>query len=307
MANRTFLFAAGWVFPFVLAGLFFWKGTVYDPAVFEPPAMEGGGSGLPVPAAIGGWALDGGETLPADRMYERINGRASYYLQYGATALHYGTWSADGKMWDMYLYEFSSPAGARGAFDGEAPSQRRELEGAKGYAVPGQVAAAAGAFYLSLSAYEAGADAAAAEELAVELALVLGGGEIQDETEEELTPSMLAGEAAVAESDEFLPQNAFGFSSLQEVRTVRAALDGTETVWFRAAGGTEALANYAAELAEYGGSELFEADGGTGGSMFGSWEFAADADGALWGIRDAASKDILLKHWSAMKTALEEK
>jgi len=305
MVNRRLLLAAGWVFPFVLAALFFWKGTVYDPAAFEPPAMKGG-SAFPVPAAVGGWSLSGTESLPADRMYERINGRASYYLQYGAERLHYGTWSADGKTWDMYLYEFSSPTGARGAFDGEAPSQSREIEGVKGYALPGQVAAVAGTFYFQLSAYEAGAGTVAAEKLVVELALPLGGGDLPDDAEEALTPSILAAEAAIPESDDYLPQNAFGFSAFQEVRTVRVALDGAETVWFQAAGGTEELSNYAGELAEYGGDELFEVDGGTGGSMFGSWEFAAEIDGALWGVRNASSKEILLRHWSAITTALEE-
>lgn len=307
MENRRLLFSAGWFFPFVLAGLFFWKGTQYDPAFFEPPVTESE-SGAPIPAAVDGWTLAADESLPADRMYERINGRASYYLQYGAVTLHYGTWSADEQTWDMYLYEFSAPAGARGAFEGEAPSESRELEGVKGYALPGQVAAVGGTFYLQLSAYQAKAATAAAEKLAVELALTLGGDEeMSDDAKEERTPSALAGEAAIAETEEYLPQNAFGFSSLQMVRTVWVALDETETVWFRAVGGAEELTDYADELTDYGGSELFEADSGTGGSMFGSWEFVAEIDGALWGIRDAASKETLLKHWFAMKTALEGK
>jgi hypothetical protein len=307
MTNRRNLLVAGWIFPFVLAGLFLWKGTQYDPARYEPPVVEGG-SMLPVPAAVGEWALGGTETLPADQMYERINGRASYYLQYGATALHYGEWVAAGETWDMYLYEFSSAAGARGAFEGESPSTGREIAGAKGYALPGQVAAVAGKFYLQLSAYKAGADTAAAEKLAAALSLSLGGSlEPVEEEDEGLTPAVLAGEDAIPDSENYLPENAFGFSSLHDVRSVRVSLDGTETVWFRAAGDSDSLTAYATELAEYGGTELFEVDGGAGGSMFGSWELAAVVDNALWGVRDAASKEILLKHWSALKTALEEK
>lgn len=307
MTNRRTLLVAGWIFPFVLAGLFFWKGTQYDPAMYEPPAVEGG-STLPVPAAVGEWTLSGMETLPADQMYERINGRASYYLQYGATALHYGEWAASGETWDMYLYEFSSAAGALGAFEGERPSTGREIDGAKGVALPGQVAMVAGTFYLQLSAYKAGADTAAAEKLAAALSLSLGGSsEPVEEEDQGLTPAVLAGETSVPDSNNYMPQDAFGFSAFTEVQSVRVAIDGTETVWFRAAGGTDTLDAYAAELAEYGGTELFEVDGGAGGSMFGSWELAAVVDNALWGVRDAASKEILLKHWSALKTALEEK
>jgi hypothetical protein len=307
MANRKIFFVAGWLFPFVLAGLFFWKGTQFDPAVYEPPVVEEDAA-FPIPVAVDEWTLSGGESLPADQMYERINGRASYYIQYGATALHYGEWAAAGEKWDMYLYEFASATGARGAFDGESSSTGRELTAIKGYSMPGQVAAVFGTFYLQMSAYQPGADTAAAEKLAATLALRLGGSsETVDKEETERTPSVLAGEAVVLDSRNYLPENAFGFSAFQDVRSVRVVLDGTETVWFRATNGSGRLMAYVDELTEYGGDELFRVDGGTGGSMFGSWEFAAAADDALWGVRDAASKEILLKHWSAMKNALEAK
>lgn len=307
MVNPRLLFTAGWLFPFVLVVLFFWKGMQYDSAVYEPPTVEGGFV-LPVPSSVGEWTLGGGESLSADRMFERINGRADYYLQYGCTALHYGEWAAGGQQWDMYLYEFSSPTGARGAFDGERPKEGRSLSGINGYSLLGQVSAVAGTFYIQLSALQMAADAEPAEKLVAALALELGGdagGAVEEGAA--LSPSALAADAAVADSENYVPESAFGFSAFKEVQNVRVVVNGVEATWFRSAGASDSLTVYVGELLEYGGEELFEVDGGTGGSMFGSWEFSTVIDDALWGVRDAASKEILLKHWAVLKTALEEK
>ncbi len=303
MVNRRLILTAGWLLPLILMLLFFWKGGRYDPAFFEPPVGEV--SAFPVPASVEEWVLENPQRLPADRMFEKINGRADYYLQYGATGLSCGEWVSDGQRWDMYLYEFNSSQGARGALAGERPAKCRALDGIDGYVVPGQVAASAGLFYLQLSAQQVGADMEPAEKLAAELVQYLGGSEdVSSETE--TNPASLAGAAHVEGSEGFLLESAFGFSALNEVQTARVLLDGEETVWFSAFGGAEALAAYAAELEEYGGGENFEQDGGCGGSMFGTWEFAGVVDEILWGVRDAFSKEILLQHWAAMQAALEE-
>jgi len=151
-----------------------------------------------------------------------------------------------------------------------------------------------------------GADTVSAEKLVTALALGLGG-DADDTAEEgaELSPSVLAGESAVPDSENYLPESAFGFSAFKEVQSVRVVLDGSEAVWFRSAGNQDSLTTYAGELSGYGGKELFEQDGGAGGSMFGAWEFAAVAEGTIWGVRGAASKEILLQHWAALKMTLE--
>jgi len=133
---RRILLTAGWLFPVVLLVLFAVKGRFYDPAAFAPPAMEN--SALPMPTAVGDWMLEEAMVLPADRMYEKIDGKADYYLQYGADELSSGEWVANGQRWDMYLYRFKTEQGARGAYNGERPSDGAPLEGLEGYAVPGQ-------------------------------------------------------------------------------------------------------------------------------------------------------------------------
>ncbi len=295
---------AGWLFPFVLVSIFFWKGRQYDPAFFEPPAATG--SSLPVPLSLAGWLLEGGEAFSADRMYEKINGRADYYLQYGASGLYCGEWASDRHRWDMYLYEFADARGARGAFSGERPAEFRLLDSLDGYTVPGQVAAIVGTFYLQLSAQQIGSDLETARNLAEKIIHHLGGPDSEPHTSEaERTPAVLAGEMLVPGSEGFLLENAFGFSALHNVQIARVVLDGVEALWFGAEGGKEALAEYVDELTQYGGEEIFTQAGGVGGSMFGTWEVVEVAEKGLWGVRDVESKEDLLRHWRALQGARE--
>jgi hypothetical protein len=298
MRRRIFLIA-GWLFPLVVAVLFFAKGQKYDAAYFEPPVPDF--SALPVPSEVGEWVLEGGAMLPADRMFEKINGKAAYYHQYGATGLCSGEWVASGQRWDMYLYSFAEGQGARGAYSGERPSDGVAIEGVEGYTVPGQAAMTAGQFYLQLNAQTANADAGVAAALALELGMLLGGTAEESTDEAGIDLAALAADDNVGGGEEFLPESAFGFSVLNNVRTIKVSLAGTETVWFTAPGDAETVSAYAEELAMYGGENLFSQNSGSGGSMFGSWEFAGLVDGAVWGIHNAPSREALLQHWEALR------
>ncbi len=300
---RRFLLSAGWLFPIVLALSFVVKGRYYDPAFFTPPASLI--AALPVPSAVAGWVLEGGVSLPADRMFEKINGKADYYLQYGAVELCSGEWVANGQRWDMYLYRFKEVQGARGAYGGERPSDGKAIEGIEGYTVPGQAAIAAGSFYLQLNAQTAAADTGPAVELALALAPGLGGSSPASADDAAVDLSVLAGDAMVPDSEGFLPESAFGFSVFNNVQTVRVGLDGTEAVWFTAPGDAAAVSAYADELAMYGGEELFNQDGASGGSMYGSWGMAGILNGAMWGVQNAPAREALLQHWNALQAGLK--
>jgi hypothetical protein len=301
---RRLLLAAGWLLPMLLAALFFIKGRHYDPSVFVPPA--GDTSSLPVPVQVDGWLLEGAEPLPADRMFEKINGKAAYYLQYDATGLCTGEWVADGQRWDMYLYRFEEAQGARGAYNGERPSDGIAVAGAEGYTVPGQAALSVGPFYLQLNAQTAQADPAPAVELALALASHLGNVSSGGEVEAEMDLIQLAGENLVGDAEGFLPENAFGFSALHKVRTIRVALNGAEAEWFTAPGDEATVKTYAGELAMYGGENLFNQDNGSGGAMFGTWEFAGILNGSVWGVHAAPSHEALLLHWETLKERVGE-
>jgi hypothetical protein len=287
----------------MLAVLFVLKGQHFDPAFFTPSDMQM--NALPVPSEIGQWRLEGGQMFPAERMFEKINGKADYYLQYHALELCSGEWASGDQRWDMYLYHFKDAQGARYAFTGERASNSQGMRSMSGYRVPGQVAVLAGPFYLQLNAHKVDADTDPAEALARELVAHFGDTSPAEDGRPVEPLASLAGDAMIADSEGLLPEGAFGFSVLNEVQTIRVSLSGAEAVWFKAPGNAEALAAYAEELKQYGGEQLFEQDGASGGLMFSSWDIAAVADGALWGVHAAPSREALLAHWEALRTALQ--
>jgi len=293
------LLMAGWILPFAVLLLFVVKGQFYNPAVFTPPASEV--TALPVPVSLGNWVLESGVVLPADRMFEKINGKADYYLQYGAVELSSGEWLAGGQRWDMYLYRFETEQGARGAYNGEKPSSDgRPIEGVEGYALPGQAAMTAGTYYLQLNAFSAGADPEPAEELCMALKSHLESGE--GETQANQTDLVaLAGAAIIGEAEGFVPESAFGFSAFNNVRTVDVSLNDSAAVWFNTAGDAATVAGYAEELALYGGEGLFTQNDASGGCIFGSWSIAGVLNGQLWGVQNASSREALMRHWNALQ------
>jgi hypothetical protein len=302
---RRILLTAGWLFPVVLLVLFAVKGRFYDPAAFAPP--DAGVPALPMPATVEGWMLEDGIALPADRMYEKINGKADYYLQYGADELCSGEWVANGQRWDMYLYRFETEQGAQGAYTGERPADGQPIEGMEGYTVPGQAAMTVGNYYLQLNALVADADTGPAVELALLLAPFLGESPDGAETDTRIDLAALAGRDMVGDAEGFLPESAFGFSVFKNVRTVQVVLDGVEASWFTAAGDGALIAAYMEELALYGGEEQFTESGASGGSMFGSWGLAGVLNGEIWGVQNASSHEALMRHWHTLKKRLSTK
>lgn len=299
---RRILLLIGWFFPLCVALLFVLKGRRYDPAVFTPPASEV--SSLPLPVAVNEWVLEDGLVLPADRMYEKINGKADYYLQYGADELCSGEWVAGDQRWDMYLYRFKTEQGAGGAYNGERSADGIPIESIQGYTVPGQAALAIGRYYLQLNALTADADPDPAVKLALALVPYLSETTEGTGAKADIDLVALAGEDMSGDAEGFVPENAFGFSVFNKVRTVEVALDGATAVWFTTDGDAGLVSAFAEELAMYGGEELFTENGASGGSMFGSWGMAGVLDGAVWGVQNAPSKEVLLQHWNALQERL---
>jgi len=297
------LLIAGWILPFVVLLLFIIKGQFYNPAAFTPPASVV--TALPVPVSWGNWALESGTVLPAERMFEKINGKADYYLQYGALELSCGEWVAGGQSWDMYLYRFETEQGARGAYNGEKPADRHPMEGIEGYTLPGQAAMTVGIYYLQLNALSAGADPAPAIELCMALKPHLestDGGALAAS----IDLVALAGADRTAEAEGFVPENAFGFSAFNNARTIDVALNAADAVWFTTEGDASTVAGYAEELAIYGGEELFTQGEASGGSMYGLWSIAGVLEGQVWGVQNASSREALLQHWTALQQRVNQ-
>lgn len=293
------LLIVGWILPVAVLLLFIVKGQFYNPAVFMPPASVV--TALPVPVSWGSWALENGMVLPAERMFEKINGKADYYLQYGAVELSSGEWMADGQGWDMYLYRFETPQGARGAYNGEKPADGQPIEGVEGYTLPGQAAMTVGTYYLQLNAFSAGADPAQAVELCMALKSHLDSAVEDNAQKQQIGLVALAGTDIVGEAEGFVPESAFGFSVFSNVRTVDVSLNDSDAVWFVTDGDPATVAGYAEELALYGGEDLFTEGDASGGSMFGSWSIAGVIGGQIWGVQNAPSREALMQHWSALQ------
>ncbi len=302
MYRRIFL-SLGWLFPIAVLLVFLIKGQHYNPAVFTPPKASN--SALPLPSSVEGWVLEGGAVLAADRMYEKIDGKSDYYLQYGAVDLFSGEWIAGEQRWDMYLYHFKTVQGARGAYTGERPADGLPIEGSEGYALPGQAVLAAGSYYLQLNALEAGADPEPAIALARALLSLLDGATEEAPPKAEIDLTALAGADMAGDAEGFVPENAFGFSSLNQVRTVDVVLDGAKAVWFTTSGDDELVSAFAEELAMYGGEDLFSENGAAGGAMFGSWSIVGLLDGAIWGVHGTPSQELLQRHWNALQKRLK--
>jgi hypothetical protein len=291
---------AGWLFPPVLVAVLLWSGRSVDPALVEPPAPSAApGAALPRPE---GWTLSGAASYPAERMYEKINGKAPYYHEYGAVSLDSGTWSDGSNRWDMLLYRFATPDGARGAFRGERPDERADVPG--GYTTPGMAAASAGTAYVQLLAHRPEADPAPAADLARSLLAPFEAGDPAGKPAE-ISLADLAGEASAGDV-KTSPRSAFGYSAFDGVEHVEVELDGRRARWYRMPGGEETLAAYRDELSLVGAEDVFDIDHGAGAQVFGSWELAAVRGGRVVGVRDAASRQDLVRHWETFEQALGE-
>lgn len=256
---------------------------------------------------IAGWGLHNSAWFPESSMYEKINGKAELYQEFGVVGLLTGTWQQGEHQWDMYLYYMKNARAATGVFLVERPDQYQPIPSAEqAYGTDGAHVSAFGNYYLQLLSVSPHGDPQSVMGLAdgiVEArkeAVVIDTGDGADKFG-------LPDDGQLPDSRSVYTSNAFGYQSLGNVLCAAYEVDGTTAVWFTAGGGTDALSGYANELSRFGGEDIFSLDGAVGGKMFGSWELAAVIGGDLVGVREAGSKSELLKHWRAFKTALNER
>jgi hypothetical protein len=284
------------IVPFVLVAVLAWTGGTVNPAYVEPPQHAGGG-GIALPAQLAGWELSGAEWFEAERMFEKIDGKAPLYIEFGARGLYAGTLERDGDAWDMYVYAMEKPGGAEGVFIKEKPGNVESAGvGADSYAASGSLVLHAGPYYIQLAALAADADVTAAKTLAQSILDSLP--EVSADADE--GQPGLPSEGQLAGTLDVLPQDAFGFSSLSGVRAAQYAYAGATATWYTAEGGAEAIRAYAAELRTYGAEDVFEDEHGAGGKFIGMWEYLGATPNGLYGVRDARDRAQLEQHWRAL-------
>lgn len=284
-----------------------WRGTQVDPAYFVPPAnAEIADVGVTLPTTLGVWQTPALEWLPAERMYERIDGRASFYEQFGARGLLYAGWSSPAGAWDLYLYLMNDATGARGAFLAEANGANQHFSlkpHVRG--TPGTLFFLHGAAYGQLIATTPAAPPSSITNLAARIIALL------PSSVEELDPSTyLRHPTVAADSLEYSEADAFGYQSLARIYSAQAVLQEESATWFVAtlsnhASAADVVRRYAAELRTFGATDIFTNDYAVGGQMLGAWELLARTNTMVYGIRDAGSHTALTQHWHALHLHLQ--
>lgn len=286
-----------WVLPVGIVALVLWRGTCVDPAFVQPPGKAAMPSGLPFPKMLGAWRAVAHEWFARERIYEKIDGRDVLFMQYDVQSLQCVTWDG-ASTWDMYLYTMRAPAGARGVWLAEKPAAAQLSHDGTAWFTPGAAAAHHGQFYLALSAAHADASVTDATNL-----LALLRAHVPVTAAPARDPAALLPHDGMRENSlEFIPNDAFGFETLDTIHAAGYRVADDDAVWFVTVASDHVAAaalvsQYAEEFARFGGSQTFAHAHGFAGVMFDAWETIAHTNDIVFGVRDADSFDTLTQHW----------
>ena len=265
-----------------------------------PPKITAGKS-LIIPKKLAGWKLEGAEWFPESKMFEKINGRATLYEKFGVEGLFVGAWIKNDAVWDMYLFVMKDYEAANGVYLKERPETFTLLEkGNNAFSVPGASTLHSGKFYIQLVSLLPDSDVKSIAELSDAIIKFLPA------EKSKISEEKIDFKNSISGSDQFFADNAFGFSSLKNVKTFDCIVEKTTATWFTASGSKEVLKNYLIELEEYGGENIFKNEKLVAGEMFGNWELLSLQNKKIIGIRKANSKEILLEHYQKFKNHLSK-
>ena len=280
--------------PIIIVFLIVLKGRKYDDAYFVPPKIATEKS-LNIPEKLAGWQLEGGQWFPESKMFEKINGRATLYEQFGVEGLFVGAWIKNDAVWDMYLFVMKDYGAANGVYLKERPATFTLLEkGNNAFSVPGASTLHSGKFYIQLVSVLPDSDVKSISELSDAIIKSLPIEKLKVSEEKIDFKNSIPG------SDQFFADNAFGFSSLKNVKTFDCIVETTTATWFTVSGSKEVLEKYLVELEEYGGENIFKDEKLVGGEMFGNWELLSLQNNRIIGIRKAKNKDTLFLHYKSL-------
>ncbi|APW64103.1 hypothetical protein BSF38_05695 [Paludisphaera borealis] len=114
---------------------------------------------LPLTDVPAGWVVEKSgdkyiETFNADNLYEKIDGRAESFLQYGVKGMAYTYYhpaNDDSKEVQLYVFEMADPLRALGKFGSEKPDENQSIAlGDGGYTSAGSTFLYAGKYYTQL-------------------------------------------------------------------------------------------------------------------------------------------------------------
>jgi len=286
------------IIPLIILLLIFMKGKKFDNDFFSPQinVVE---NGWMLPENIDGWIFANLKWFPEDKMFEKIDGKATFYRQIGVDGLLAGDWVKNGKTWGMYLFKMKNDNAAKQAFLSERGNDFTKIDiGDSAYSFSGALTLKAQNLYLQLVADNPDGNAESVTGLAVSIAnrLLTEKSKVED-SKQVNSFFVLAKDFAVQESDNFIAEDAFGYTSLKNVDNLNCIVNSSTAKWFFIKNGADILGNYKKELKEYGCENFFETENAAGGNMFGEWEMAGIINSNLFGVREAENKKQLLNHW----------
>ena len=291
------------IIPIFFLVIFFYSGRKFNNDYFLPK-VEIAQSDMSLPKNLKGWILGNLKWFPEEKMFEKIDGRATFYRQIGVDGLLAGDWIKNGKSWAMYLYKMTSARAAKQAFLSERAEKTSEIKiGAAAYFSDGALTIRAGNLYAQFIADNPEASAIAITGLAVEVVNKLLKEKV---TKEEKNIFAFAEKFAVPKSENFIAEDAFGFTSLKNVETTLCVVNGITSRWIAIENGAGVFEDYKNELKKYGCEDFFETEDEAGGNMFGEWEVGGIVGKHFFGVREAENKNQLLLHWKNIKKKQNE-
>ena len=282
------------IIPALLLLIFLLTGRNFDNDYFLPK-INVVQNGITLPEKIDGWFSANLKWFPEENMFEKINGKAAFYRQIGVDGLLAGDWIKNGKTWAMFLFKMKNANAAKQAFLSERPDKFSEMNiGGAAYFLSGALVLRAGDLYIQFSADNPEENPMSITGLAVKIAA----GFLAEESDNIFT---FAKKYSVPNSENFIADEAFGFTSLKNVQTFLCVAAGTTAQWIAIENGAEILNDYKKELQKYGCEHFFELENAAGGNMFGEWEIGGKIGNDFFGVREAVNKKQLLQHWQKIK------
>ena len=286
------------IIPPIILLIIFMKGKSFDNDFFSPQ-INLVQNGWMLPENIDGWIAINLKWFPEDKMFEKIDGRATFYRQIGVDGLLAGDWVKNGKTWGMYLFKMKNDSAAKQAFLSERANDFTKINiGDAAYSVSGALTLKKQNLYLQLVADDPDGKAESVKDLALSIAnQLLTEKKEKIDSKQESTFFALAKKFSVPGSDNFIAEDAFGYTSLNSVDTLLCIVNNSTARWIFVKNGAEIFDNYKNELQKYGCEKYFETENAAGGNMLGEWEIAGIINSNFFGVREAENKKQLLNHW----------
>jgi len=240
---------------------------------------------------------EGWDSYSSDRLYEKINGRAVLFQEYGLVRLDFATVSANTSTFDVYVYRMGDADGALGVYLAEASQDSTPVDlGVPADRSGGLVRAVAGRTYLVVMPLEQDGDATGAVKLA---AAILPGAEPRKAHVPGVI-DLLPKAGRVKGTLSYNKESAFGLKSLHDMFSCAYAVDGVEFEYLlrRAADGRAraVLAAVRDELQAFGGSVMSFASDGLSGTLFDRRIVLVSRNGMILGIYGQLSQHEAKRH-----------